>query len=114
MKSQYTAFKCAETECGDTSDFDYGTGWADVTSVCVDQVCDHTCAAGTFVYPATQSTCTDGVLSPVSGTEFSCTETPCGPLIDHITINVDVTKGRYTIFCAIFAKRNHMIIIILN
>ena len=88
-----TSIKCADTSCGDAQDFNYGTGWGDVTTSCNSGGCNLTCAVfrKAFVYPVTEVTCADSVLTPVAGTEIICAETPCGSLDDTYSV-LDVTS----------------------
>ena len=86
-----TSIKCAKTACGDENDWNYGAGFSDVSSTCDGSTgtCDLSCATTpgkTFPHPVTQVQCTNNVLTPSSGTNIVCAETPCGTLSDTFSV----------------------------
>jgi len=84
------AMTCEVTGCGNPDDFNYGASWSDVSVNCTNaNTCALTCvgdASKAFPYPVDEVTCTNRVLSPVSG-DIYCAETPCGLLADFYDVN---------------------------
>ncbi|CAG5094883.1 Oidioi.mRNA.OKI2018_I69.XSR.g13934.t1.cds [Oikopleura dioica] len=87
------AVTCEITGCGDPANFNYGAGWSEVTATCSDaNTCALSCdgdATKAFSYPVDEVTCIDRTLTPASGNDIYCAETPCGLLGDFY--NVDAT-----------------------
>ena len=110
-----TSIECAETKCGNSEDWNFGTGFGDI-----DVTCDYhnersTCMLDCklengdigFVVDSNnnqlnQITCeSDRTLLPAEGSlELLCAETPCGLLSNEVTLDADISISCTTAGCS--------------